>query len=88
MGSELEMIRWSDLAPDEQQRLLQRPVSRQQDLGAKVADIILRVRHGGDAALLELTRQFDRTEPQKFELGPAQLQTALNSIEPDLELAI
>ena len=88
MGSELEMIRWSDLAPDEQQRLLQRPVSRQQDLGAKVADIILRVRHGGDAALLELTRQFDRTEPQKFELGPAQLQTALDLIEPDLERAI
>jgi len=27
VGSKLEMIRWSGLAPDEQQLLLQRPVS-------------------------------------------------------------
>ena len=82
------MIRWSGLAPDEQQLLLQRPVSRQQDQGEAVAAIILRVRQGGDAALGELTRQFDRAEPQNFELGPAELQTALDSIEPELEQAI
>ena len=82
------MIRWSGLAPDEQQLLLQRPVSRRQDQGEAVAAIILQVRQGGDAALCELTRQFDGVEPQEFELGPAKLQTALDSIEPKLEQAI
>jgi histidinol dehydrogenase len=88
MGSKLEMIRWSGLTQDERQRLLQRPVSRQQGLDEAVATIILRVRRGGDAALCELTRQFDKAEPLKFELGPADLHTALDSIEPVLEQAI
>jgi histidinol dehydrogenase len=88
MGSKLEMTRWSGLAPDEQQRLLQRPVSRLQDQGEAVAAILSRVRQGGDDALCELTRQFDGAEPLKFELGPADLHIALDSIEPELEQAI
>jgi histidinol dehydrogenase len=88
MGSNLEKIRWSGLTPDERQRLLQRPVSRQPDQGESVAAIILQVRQGGNAALCELSRQFDGVTPPKFELGPAQLQTALDSIKPELEQAI
>jgi histidinol dehydrogenase len=86
-GNKLKIIHWSSLALEEQQDLLQRPVSRQGDLGESVAAIIRQVRNGGDGALQELTRQLDRVEPPQLELGPAEMQTALESIDPKLNRA-
>lgn len=88
ISKKLKMIRWSSLTPVERQDLLQRPVSRQRDLSEPIAAIIRQVRSGGNRALQELTRQLDRVEPQQLELGPGDLQAALESLEPDLEQAL
>lgn len=88
VGKKLKMIRWSSLTPQDRQDLLQRPVSRQGDIGESVAAIIRQVRNGGDRALQELTRKLDRAEPLQLELGPTEMQTALESIDPKVSQAI
>jgi len=88
IGKKLKMVHWSSLTPQHRQDLLQRPVSRQPDLGESVAAIIRRVRSGGDRALQELTRQLDQVEPPRLELGPTEMQTALESMDPKLDQAI
>ncbi len=88
VGKKLKMIRWSSLTPQDRQDLLKRPVSRQGDISESVAAIIRQVRNGGDAALQELTRKLDRAEPPQLELGPTEMQTALESIDPKVEQAI
>lgn len=87
-GKKLKMIRWSSLTPQDRQDLLQRPVSRQGDIGESVAAIIRQVRHGGDRALRELTRKLDRAEPLQLELGPTEMQKARESIDPKVDQAI
>ncbi|MFB3078775.1 MAG: hypothetical protein ACE1Y4_12305, partial [Lysobacterales bacterium] len=82
VGKKLKMIRWSSLTPQDRQDLLQRPASRQGNIGESVAAIIRQVRNGGDRALQELTRQLDGAEPPQLELGPTELRTALDSIAP------
>lgn len=88
IGKKLEMVRWSSLAAQDRQDLLQRPVSRQPDLGGPVAAIIRQVRGGGDSALQELTLKLDRVEPPQLELDPTEMRTALESIDPKLNQAI
>ena len=87
-GKKLEMVRWSSLAAQDRQDLLQRPVSRQPNLGESVAAIIRQVRGGGDSALQELTLKLDRVEPPQLELDPTEMRTALESIDPKLNQAI
>ncbi len=60
---DLKMLRWSSLGPDEQERLLERPVFHNPGLGDAVAAILGRVREGGDLALAELTLELDGTRP-------------------------
>ena len=88
IGKKLEMVRWSSLAAQDRQDLLQRPVSRQPNLGESVAAIIRQVRGGGDSALQELTLKLDRVEPPQLELDPTEMRTALESIDPKLNQAI
>lgn len=60
-------------------------------LGERVADIIARVRDGGDETLLELTRQFDRWQPQKvsdLQIDAAQLEDAMLAISPQQAAAL
>ena len=87
-GKKLKMIRWSSLTPQDRQDLLQRPVSRQGDIGESVAAIIRQIRHGGDRALRELTRKLDRAEPLQLELGATEMQKARESIDPKVDQAI
>lgn len=85
---DLKMLCWSGLDPDEQERILQRPVFRKPGLGDAVAGILQRVREGGDLALSELTLELDGCSPHPFELGPAGLDTALERADRDLIEAI
>ncbi|MGI9286819.1 MAG: histidinol dehydrogenase [Pseudomonadales bacterium] len=55
-------------------------------LGERVADILARVRKDGDLALLDLTRQFDRWQPQNatdLRIDAAQLEDALQAISAE-----
>jgi histidinol dehydrogenase len=84
----LTVIEWANLGPEQQERLLQRPVLAGPGIGAEVADIIRRLRDGGDAALAALTAELDGVEPPQFELGPDELQAALDAASPELSTAI
>jgi histidinol dehydrogenase len=85
---ELKMLRWSDLEPREQELVLQRPVCRNPGLRDSVADILRRVREGGDDALAELTQELDGFSPEPFELGVVELDAALKHTDRELIEAI
>ena len=84
MPFELQMIQWSSLTADEQQRRLRRPVFDRSGLAESVASILQRVRDGGDAELLAMTRQFDGVAPAALEVTPKELQEALERVDPGL----
>ena len=54
----------------------------------KVATILEQVRHGGDAALLELSERFDGVRPQPLRLDSSQLQAAWESTSIELRQAL
>jgi len=85
---ELKMLRWSSLDPNEQKRVLQRPVFRNQGLGDSVAGILQRVQEGGDKSLAELTLELDGVPAQPFEPGPAELDAAVKGADQELIEAI
>jgi histidinol dehydrogenase len=60
-------------------------------LGAKeaaVKDILLKVRKGGDKTLIELTRQFDKTNIKSLKVGADTIKKAGAKISPSLKKAI
>jgi histidinol dehydrogenase len=84
----MKVTRWSDLDSGEQRKLLQRPVFSNKGLGDSVAEILARVRSGGDNALAELTREIDKLEPLSFRLSEEELDAAADSADPRLLKAI
>ena len=84
----MKVTRWSDLDSGEQRKLLQRPVFSNKGLGDSVAEILARVRSGGDNALAELTREIDKLEPRSFRLSEEELDAAADSADPRLLKAI
>lgn len=61
----LRTIAWGDLDDDARRDLLSRPrLESDEELTRQVGRIVDDVRAGGDAALLDFTRRFDRVEPE------------------------
>ncbi|NBI69136.1 histidinol dehydrogenase [Pseudoflavonifractor sp. 60] len=54
------------------------------DVSQAVADIIAAVRREGDAALFRFARELDQARLEELEVGPAQLDRALEALEPEL----
>ena len=48
-----------------------------------VAEILRNVRERGDAALREYTEKFDHAKPESLTVTPAEMQEALDSVDPD-----
>jgi len=88
LNFELELLHWSDLAKDQRQQALRRPAFGQAGLEASVRKIIEQVRAGGDAALADLTAQFDGIEQKRFALGSGILQAAAQQADASLVQAI
>jgi len=88
MALDLQTIQWSRLTQDERRRLLRRPVFDQSGLAESVADILRRVRSGGDAALLEMTGRFDGVTPAALEVQSGEWQAAATRVAPELLDAI
>ena len=49
----------------------------------KVAEILRNVRERGDEALREYTEKFDHAKPESLTVTPAEMQEALDSVDPD-----
>ena len=68
---------WNDLGAAERQALLRRPaLARDDELKARVAEIVAEVRRDGDAALRRLTREIDGIEIGALEVGEGELDDA------------
>jgi len=67
---------------------LPRPARPGEEERAIVADILDRVREGGDQAVLDLTERFDGVRPVSLEVPPAELDRALRELEPGLRSAL
>jgi histidinol dehydrogenase len=85
---ELNVVEWSELTPQEADRLLQRPVVRNPGLADAVAEIVGRVRAGGDRAVAELTREIDGIAPPSLSVARDELEAAAERVEPELLDAI
>ncbi|KTS34431.1 histidinol dehydrogenase [Pantoea dispersa] len=80
----------------EQVSWIKRPQGQDEQADRSLSDtvsaIIARVRQDGDAALREFSRQFDKLEPQQFEVTAAEIDQALADMDPqtrrDSEFAI
>ena len=88
MPLELKVTEWSTLSPAQATHLLQRPATRNPGLSDRVAEIVGRVRAGGDRALAELTREFDGMLPDALALTEQDLRAAAERIDPELVQAI
>jgi histidinol dehydrogenase len=80
---------WNELSPAEQRALLQRPaLADDAALRARVADIIARVRRGGDAALRELAAELDGGAPDALEVTAAEIDAAEADLSAEQRAAI
>ena len=72
-------------------QLTARHDERDGELVSRVATIIAAVRNGGDAALLEFTRELDQhpgTSVADLLVEPPEMQAALDALEPDIRAAL
>lgn len=82
-------IDWNALSVSERREALARPaLSGSAETHAAVARTLASVRSGGDAALIELTRRFDRCELQSLSVSEAEFISAEQSLSEELKRAI
>ena len=80
-------LRGLDLAND-LAAVLPRPNIAGEGPRAAVKEIIAKVREHGDAALSELTAQFDGVELESFRVGDDELDAAVAGLRPELRAAM
>lgn len=68
--------------------IMDRSTSNDQVIRARTAEIIERVRSGGDAELFALARELDGVELESLEIGSAVVRRALDGLEPALRAAM
>mgnify|MGYP001825455705 CR=1 FL=1 len=74
---DIRIDKWSELADDARQRVLRRPaVADDARIRAGTRDIVARVRAEGDAALADLTRQYDGAEVGRLKVGADEFAAA------------
>ncbi|WP_116473267.1 histidinol dehydrogenase [Zobellella maritima] len=84
----MKTLDWNQLNSQARADALRRPALDNSGREAQVADIIARVRRGGDASLLELTHAFDKAERSSLQLTEAEIQAAGQRVDPELKAAI
>ncbi|GGB37312.1 hypothetical protein GCM10011502_08120 [Oceanisphaera marina] len=84
----MNIFDWNQLSKTEQTAALRRPALAQGGREGLVADIIARVRSGGDAALIELTRTLDKAERSTLQLSAREIDDAASRVSDELKAAI
>ena len=79
---------WNELDVSAQNRLLERPVSVNEDISSAVADIVSAVRTGGDIQLLAFAKKFDGLVTDAIVCDINIVRQRAESIEPELKQAI
>ena len=89
----MEISTWASLAEAEQQALLRRPaVADDASIRVGTGTIVTDVRENGDAALLRLTRKYDRAEISDLRVSDAEFSAAESALTTEqlnaIDLAI
>jgi histidinol dehydrogenase len=84
-----EVTTWSELSPDEQATLLERPaLFEHQEISNQSAQIIAEVRQRGDAALFEFARQFEGCDLESLQVSGGEIASAERALAPEAIAAI
>ncbi|MGI8845076.1 MAG: histidinol dehydrogenase [Thermoleophilaceae bacterium] len=83
-------MRISELGPDTTAAQLRALAPDPRDVEDAVREIVGRVRDGGDAAVVELTRRFDAAEvaSSRLRVDPAEIDASVALLEPDVLAAL
>jgi len=74
---------WSKLSLDERKNILKRPaMSQQVEFKAKVREIVESVKNGGDAQIIEMTKNFDKVSLTTLEVSKTELSDSYSKIVP------
>src|SRR5690606_39343781 len=85
----MKRLDWTALSAAERHAALARPaLSGSAETRAAVARTLAAVRNDGDAALLELTRRFDRCTLASLRVGEAEFVAAEETLAEELKRAI
>ena len=85
----MKQYEWNALGERERQALLRRPaLAGDDELKARVAEIIAEVRRNGDAALRRFTREIDRIEIDSLEVGEDEFDEAERALSASQRDAI
>ena len=76
------------LSDGDRAALFDRSTSSDATVRTRTAELIARVRAGGDAALVEMAREFDGVELEAIEIPRAAWDAALDGLEPSLRAAM
>jgi histidinol dehydrogenase len=84
-----EVTTWSELSPDEQATLLERPaLFEHQEISNQSAQIIAEVRQRGDTALFEFARQFEGCDLESLQVSGGEIASAERALAPEAIAAI
>ena len=84
-----EIIIWSELSPDEQGALLERPaLVDDREIKQQAAQIIAQVRRDGDTALFQFAAQFEGRSLQSLKVTDEEFANAESSVSPEAKTAI
>jgi len=80
---------WSELSPNEQAALLQRPALLDDtEIRQQVAEIVATVRRDGDPALFQFAAQFEGRSLQSLRVTDEEFANAESSVSPEAKTAI
>ncbi|HQC05886.1 MAG TPA: histidinol dehydrogenase, partial [Kaistella chaponensis] len=68
--------------------LLERPVLEKKDLRNTVAEIFLKVKNEGDAAIKEFSAKFDQVAIENFVVSEKEIESAITEVSEELKTAI
>ncbi|KGM53274.1 histidinol dehydrogenase [Lysobacter arseniciresistens ZS79] len=83
------VVQWEAIDEPARAEMLRRPAQQVgAETAATVAELLVEVRDGGDDALRRLGARFDGVALDAFEVTPAEMAAAADSITPELRAAI
>ena len=68
--------------------IIARPTKDAADLTAKVSQVLARIQHEGDSAVLEYERQFDKVELTSLAVTPSEFEAAEAQVSAELKSAL
>ncbi len=87
----MEIIRWSEVEGKQYlDELKKRQHDTNQEIEIKVRDLLERVQHKGDEAVLELTQKFDSVllTPETMRVSAQEMEEAMEMVEPEYLAAL